>query len=605
MESASKSMFGILIFLTILLSVSFVSATIDTVIINYNSDNINYNYSVIGRSYDLYVSGTNLTQINDSELEFVRKLGENTFQYKFTPGNIAGLRTFGTGENQFNLSVLSEADELSNSIGSVIINITDDSSSINVNDFSLENKIVRMLNVSDVADLNIDYLLDLNLLLNGLTFDLNFNKGSAYPQYNSVNINSSPAITVIENLIRFNNLPSYMTVDEINTGHFEYLNELIDAYGANITYPSNSRVVKEGNNFEFFSDDGYSTLNRNDLENAQEIINEKIKYINPDEVINELLPLGNFSEFKKFVDFNVSVDFGNLEILESGTYNLTLIYTDKYGNNGTMPFIVNLNVTNVGYEESVDSNGTVTFTSPVVNQTLERIENLPQNITITPILYGVNKPSGFAGLPQNVHSLNFMQINSSNDSKTNNGSYSLYFRILTSSIDSNYKDNVSLYIQEGNSWIKLPTILINETSEYYMYNSTIPHFSNYLIGYYQESVSSGGGSSSGGSSGGGSSSVGSSRTTKPISLISEPTSPKSPAFPSEPLNLSNPSDNPSGLFGITGAAIGALSSPGGIGIILFVLILLALLIILRIKRRENKKKSSKKLNSGGDGIGEK
>jgi len=591
---------GFLVFLTIFFSLSFVSATVDTVVVNYNGDGVNYNYTIIGRSYDLYVAGTNLQQMTSSELQFLSNTDDNLFVYNFTPGTLAGVRTFGTGENQFNLSVLSEADELVNSIGKIVININDTSSLVNIENLNLSGKLIR----SFKFDLD-EYkgTVDLSKLLRGISFNLNFNKGESYPVYNSLFIDGgSSAGTVVGSVLIFNNLN--FDVNDVNSNP-SLLNQVIDIYNLSTPYNLSAYAIKSGNNFEFYSDEGYKTLNNADLTNAQEIINEKIKYIDPDEIINYLLPIGNFSEFKKFVDFNTSVDFGNLTFMESGTYALNLVYTDKYGNEGTMPFIVNLDVTNEGNQVDVDSNGTVTFTDITIKQRLEKIEGLPQNISLTSALYGTSRPSSFSGsLPSNTNPVEFMQINSSNDSATDNGNYVLHFKISTSSLTSSLKNNVSLYVEESNAWTKLSTTLGSEDSSYYYYHSTLHHFSNYLIGYYlsPSTPSSSGGSSGGGSSGGGSSSR---RDLFLAPLVSIPDSNNGNPSSSEPIGIGEDSPSePSGFSVITGAVIGAISSPGGIVAIIFLVVLSLLLIMLRLRRRgEVGKKSGKhKLNSSGDKI---
>ncbi len=335
-------------------------------------------------------------------------------------------------------------------------------------------------------------------------------------------------------------------------------------------------------------------MNSTYLENIQTIIEDKVKFIDPDEVVNALLPLGDFSEFKQFVDFDISVNTSSLR-LEDGSYTLSLIYEDKYGNTGEMPFIVILEVTNEDLPQS-EVNGTVEFTSPVISQTLDRIENLPSGISITAALFGKNKPSGseFANAPSNINSLNYLQINSSNPSLTDNGAFELFFKIAKSSIPSSARDDVRLYVQEGTSWILLPTTFASEDSVNYEYVATLPHFSNFLIGYVSQS---------GGGSNGGSSSL--TQNSQYGVVLNAPNQNDNGT-----INLGGPSPEEAskGFFSaITGAIIGALGSPGGIAATAFIVIVIAGLM-MGFRRRKNEKSKKRteatKLNSRGDKIGE-
>ena len=567
----------IYVVLTFLFLLTSVSAAVDTVVIQLNSQN--YDYSVIGRTYDLYVAGSDLQDISSSQLNLISNAG-NVSHYSFTPGNIAGTRTFGTGENSFNVSVLSEADELADSIGSIVVNVDDHSSSVKINDLNLDGRIIRNFNFNSDE---FHGLIDLSNFLNGFTFDLGFVKNQNYPTYNRLLIDGgSSAGTVVGSVLIFNSLG--FDVNAVNNNP-SLLNQVIDAYNANIVYGFNAQAVKSGKDFSFSSDEGYADLNGTYLQNLQDIINEKIKFINPDEVVDVLLPIGNFSEFKQFVDFDVSVNSSNLK-MEDGTYNLTLLYTDKFGNQGEMPFKVVLDVTNTGSPESVNSNGTVTFTNIVISQTLQRIENLPLGVNLTAVLYGSNTPSGFVSAPSNVQSLNYINISSNDSSIT--GSFNLYFKIARTSIPSSAKNDVRLYVQEGSSWIQLSTTLIDETSTNYEYKAVIPHFSNFLIGYVVQSSGGGGGNKAqiyqfGGTNNDSEGSV----LPGPINIGGAP----------------SPEDSPGFFAGITGAVIGALGTPGGIVAVIFIVGIVALMIVLRTGRRVKKEKR-KKLNERGDKVEE-
>ncbi len=577
-----------LMFLFLLTSVS---AAVDTVIVQLNSQN--YNYAVIGRTYDFFVAGSDLQAINNPELQLISNTGSNLFVYKFTPGNITGIRIFNDGVNSFNLSVLSEVDELADSIGSVVIEVDDTSSSVKINNLNLSNRIIRNLDMSNILELRslgiTRYNLPLDQLLSGLTFDLNFVKNSVHPTYNLLNFQGTAA-NVLSAILLYNQFNSFSVIDINNVNNHTLLNQVIDKYNANIKYGFNANAVKQGNNFEFSSDEGYASLNGTHLKNLQAIINEKIKFINPDEVIDVLLPIGDFSGFKQFVDFDTSVDFGNLTTMQDGNYALKVLYIDKFGNNGTMPFEVVLEVTNGGNSESANSNGTVNFTNVVISQTLQRIQNLPPGINLTATLYGSNTPSGFLNAPINIQSLNYIKIDSSNSSATNGGGFDLYFKIDKNSIPSSAKNEVRLYVQEGASWSLLPTSLISETLTHYEYKATIPHFSNFLVGYV--SSSSGGGSSN----------------DAQIYQFGGNTNTSNEGAP-RAINLGNPNNSPeekpsAGFFSIiTGAVIGTFGSPMGIAVIMFIAVIVGLMIVFR-NQRKNKKVKGDKLNDRGDKVDE-
>ena len=62
----------IYVVLTFLFLLTSVSAAVDTVVIQLNSQN--YDYSVIGRTYDLYVAGSDLQDISSSQLNLISNL---------------------------------------------------------------------------------------------------------------------------------------------------------------------------------------------------------------------------------------------------------------------------------------------------------------------------------------------------------------------------------------------------------------------------------------------------------------------------------------------------------------------------------------------------
>ena len=61
----------VLCFLVVLISVN---ATVQSVVISLNGEN--YDYAIISREYDLFVAGTNLETIENSELTLVSNNGE-------------------------------------------------------------------------------------------------------------------------------------------------------------------------------------------------------------------------------------------------------------------------------------------------------------------------------------------------------------------------------------------------------------------------------------------------------------------------------------------------------------------------------------------------
>jgi len=576
-KMSNKRYFLGIMFLLMLLPA--MSANVNTVIIQIDGENnFNYDYAVIGRTYDLFVAGSGLQPINHPELQLVSNNSDNLFIYNFTPGTVAGTRTFNDGINSFDLSVLSEADELANAIGNVVITVNDDSSSVEISNLNLSNRAIRNFNF-DTNEFS--GLIDLGNFLAGLEFDIGFEKDQNYPNYNSLHINGgSSAGTVVGSILIFNHLS--FDVNAINSNP-SLLNEVIDAYNANIDYGFNAQAVKQGNDFYFWSDEGYSDLSEDNLTNVQEIILNKVKFISPDEVVNTLLPIGNFSEFKKFVDFEISVDFNNLA-LQDGEYTLNLIYTDKYGNGGEMPFTVVLDVTNIGSEN--ENNNTITFTDMVISQTFQRIENLPSGINLGVILFGSNRPSGFVNAPSNIRALNYIEITP--NMTVDAGNYNLYFKINKGSIPSSAKSNVRMYVQETSSWSVLQTSLINETSSHYEYMATLPHFSNFLIGYIQ------------------SSDRGSRNRDNDLDNSSDyPYLTGTNNSGNGIINLGNPPES-AGFFSIiTGAIIGALGTPAGMFTLIIIVAVVGLMIIFKAKRKSKIKKEKKeKLNNRGDEVDE-
>ena len=206
-------------------------------------------------------------------------------------------------------------------------------------------------------------------------------------------------------------------------------------------------------------------INKEDiLNNIYSLVDNNVKYVTPDQILTALLPLGNFSNFTEFVDFNkIGVNYSNLQV-EDGNYTLKLLYTDKYGNRGEMPFTLILDITNEGAPETSDIDGTLIFNDLNIKQTLQRIENLPSGINLSVILFGRDNPPSFIVPPSNVQPLNYIDITSSNSTATSSGSFDLYFKIAKNSISSSAKNDVRMYVQEGSSWILLPNSLIGETS---------------------------------------------------------------------------------------------------------------------------------------------
>ena len=486
----------LLFFLTALINAN---AGVDSVMITQNCPEwadlpacTIYDYAVISREYDVFILGTNLQDYSNDELTLIENIGSSA-RYKFTSGNSAGLKNFG----ELNINVLSEADELLNSIGNIKIDVNDINSTVAISNLNLTDKIIRIVNLTDVNDLEgFRYNLDVDLLLDGLTYDLDFIEGNNYPNYNTLHFDGS-ASNILGAILHFNDLKKDngepLDVDDINTNSILF-NQVLDAYDANEPITINAKAMKQENNFMFYTDEGYSNLGSSDLENLQNIINEKIRFVSPEEIIDALMPIADFSGFTSFIDFSISVDFNNLR-LEDGTYNLDLNYEDKYGNTGSKSFTVQLDVTNIAPPINA-TNGTVEFTDPIINQTLERIENLPENVSITAVLFGEVKPGSFAEINNEIKDvLNFMQINISQDGIT--GSFDLFFNVDKTLINSNDKSNVVLYVEENNTWIALFTALVNETTTNYKYKGTIPHFSNFMIAVKQADSSSPSASSSG------------------------------------------------------------------------------------------------------------
>ena len=173
---SNKRYFLGIMFLLMLLPA--MSANVNTVIIQIDGENnFNYDYAVIGRTYDLFVAGSGLQPINHPELQLVSNNSDNLFIYNFTPGTVAGTRTFNDGINSFDLSVLSEADELANAIGNVVITVNDDSSSVEISNLNLSNRAIRNFNF-DTNEFS--GLIDLGNFLAGLEFDIGFEKDQNY-----------------------------------------------------------------------------------------------------------------------------------------------------------------------------------------------------------------------------------------------------------------------------------------------------------------------------------------------------------------------------------------------------------------------------------------
>jgi len=303
-------------------------------VVTYNNNPVDY--AVIGNEYLITLDSNEELTSNYADSLFFQ-----TYQWIWTPNNQAGLRTFTIGEDTFEFNVISEVDEMLNQITNFKVFVGEENSYIETNfdlfDTTQENQFIEYQ----------DYSANINFanLLKGLNANFNLNQGEIYPMVNSLNINSSTAITVAEAL--FMEEEHSFTVDDFNSNPQYYINYLIDFYDLTYEYPLSTHTIKNGNYYYTSAEEGYSSMDGDIEQQIQNFINEKLEYFTPLDIIDELFKFTDcdLSEYLNLdYDYSIAIDFNNL-VLEDGIYILTFLYEDLYGNIGEKDFNVILDIT--------------------------------------------------------------------------------------------------------------------------------------------------------------------------------------------------------------------------------------------------------------------
>lgn len=532
-------------FILILLTLQIASAM---VLVQYEGQNVDY--AVIENEYTIYSTENILLDVD--QLNLIQEGDVN--MYSWITSNQSGLREF----NIFNFSVVSKLDEIINQVENFTINLNQDNSSVSMN-FDIGGTTLETL---DLSYGNYFYHMNFVNFLRGINGDIILQEGEEYPNVSSFIINSSTATMAIEGILMEEN--HNFTVDDLNLQPQYYINYLIDYYDLTYTYPSTIHGIKNGDYYYLSTSDGYSYFSGNEIEQIRNAIEDKIYYLNPLEIIDQIFKLtdeniGDYTNFP-FEELNFSIDFQNL-ILQDGEYNLILNYQDQFGNYNSKDFLLILDLATI---EEIDINTTYIPESQEVLEVIQEISGLPHNSQVSISVYGNNLPTSFTHPPSKINSIGFMEINLS---VNQTGNFKVNFSV-PSNLD---KNKIRAYVFED-SWVELPTYYLSTSDKHYFYFETT-HFSKFMIGEIVVSTGNEGGSN---------------KDSSPSVIIIEQIN-ELVDTPNPIINLNEPIDlTPEEDFQKSNNSIIYL------WMILIILILIAfLLLIMIIKLKKKKKKNDK------------
>ncbi len=578
-------------------------------VLQYDGSNINY--GVVGKTFEIMLSNPNeynlFVDFNDT-LELInRSMGMDT--YSWTLSTMAGTRTFtlsnGTCNETFQIQGLSEVEELFNHVGEIQITIKQDESNFSIEDLDLKGA------TNEYIEFNFDEFSgrkSIQSILDGIELDFTFEEGKSYPTYNYLGL-SGQARDILGSIIQFNqDHLSYDSTDDV-LNNPTLLNELIDLYDLVYNYSRTTRIIKSGNDYYVYVNEGYTNLGGSTLETIKEKIEEGINFVNPSEVIEYLSPYYNFSEYLNDITWDTYVDISSIELID-GTYDISLTLTDAHGNNYTTVIPVTLDIKNV--EEGIANEGVYIPTEEEIVEYVQEIFGLPENTTVAIVVYGSNLPEEFEAseAPTEVETpVNFIEINISTNSTNQSGEYRVNF-----TVSSEYnKDLVQAYVYENSSWTELPTYYVRTSGDKHYFYFTTSHFSQFMIGVKKARVTP--------TRGGGtcitywictewSECINGIRTRnctkarkncqtltpKPQEVMRCIANKSLPTYTPLPLTNQQPRrKTPKGFFGVlTGAVIGALNSQITLLTISFILLILIALLLIKIGRITSRKKKSKK-----------
>ncbi len=559
------------------------------------------NYAVVGGTYDIWVFGNDLPDVNYSFDGFTlvsRSNDGSMAHYIFVAPMSINTSHINMTFGIYKVPVWSTIGEFFNSTH-LNLTVTENSSQaafyMNLAGTSLDN-----FNITNDGTL-LTY--KISNLLNQLNAQVNINKGWNYPYFTKFNITkpSDPnSLSYVYNLMKFG-LKNDTLLNDL-TGNLDFLNNYIKDHSSKINSPANIEFTKQDNNYILNYGEGYGSVSSDLMNEIRNIINQSLISMNIKSVANQVIPnVGGVNlSFLNSVNLNYTVGIINLSNVKlvDGNYTVAVFITDPQGD--TLTKTINLHLeglTNVETGNTINGGTEYSPMLPEINYILKEIKGLNGKIKQMKIAafdtVNIPTPSGLSKVYK------FFNISIINGSESN-GTF-----VFT--VNSANPGRVHLWVMYNgeNNWTELNTTYNSSTGEYY---ASPKEFCLFMIA---EDAAPSTPSSSSGGGGGGSGSWQSPQNVTIPSIFVNPLNYTNVNNNGNSINLTgnnNPQNSNAGV-GITGAVIGALSSPTGIVVVIILAIgIISLGIIIVLKNRKSKVVTTKKmektgLNSAGDGLG--
>lgn len=447
----------------------------------YNDDVLYYGDSVVVESVD--VSG-------------------GVVVLKWNVGTKAGEREIvingvGSGSIPIVFNIKSLLNDFFDSIEKISVYVGNYESGVRVYNFDLNGTALQYYNYT--KDLNLEgygvtVKIDFDNFLDGFTYDLEAREGDTYPAYNKFNINpDSTAANVIGGLLVYYDYDGVtkdlITVNMINNNPNFYLNKLIDDFGGEyVGYqsPIHARIIKSGGDYYFYdySQGYFDVKDRGYKEAIKQIIKDKIKEINPQEVVDFAVPYFDLSDYVGFVgNYGLTVDLDELDELNQGVYDTKISYRDEHGNEGEK--VIELILDIPAMESGNPVSGVYTFTNPVIMNSLNRITELNDSWGVDVEFYGSEAPRGWnISLDGGVDEVfDYFDVNIPD--VIIGGDYWIYFKLslLELNIYSLNPNEVVLYVADTNGvWGKLDTEVVDSTGDPVLFRARTSSFPKFMIG---------------------------------------------------------------------------------------------------------------------------
>lgn len=404
--------------------------------------------------------------------------------------NLAGERTIRFSNVQledrdFVFDINSRLDEFFGAIGDINVFVGYDESSLRVEGFDLDNTGLQYyVDGVDPSDYGIEFQIDIDGFLDGVRYDVEINPGDSYPTYNEFQL-SGVAENVVGALLMYYGYDD-ITVSLINADPALYINRLIDdflgEYIGDEVAPFGARVEKEEESYYFYAQKGYTDAKAEGFKDAiLEIIEDNLRYVDPQEIVDLAMPYMDLSEYIDFMgQYELGVDLGELDNLESGTYEVIILYTDSFGNEGERDATLTLEVPLM--DSGYPMGGLYEPTNPLVADRLRYVVGLNDNWHVGVELYGVDTPSKWSiGVNPIDEVYEYFDIDIPD--AVSPGTYYIIFRLSKVELGAVAPEDIRFYVYENGAWTELSTTLTKETAEHIEFLGMTEHFSSFSLGY--------------------------------------------------------------------------------------------------------------------------